>query len=50
MSHYYAKFKENPCVGTDASTPLIDIVVSKEMFEKADKQTDGWRLESFVYY
>ena len=22
MSHYYAKFKENPCVGTDASTPL----------------------------
>ena len=23
MSHYYAKFKENPCVGTDASTPLV---------------------------
>ena len=23
MSHYYAKFKENPCVGTDASTPLF---------------------------
>ena len=22
MSHYYAKFKENPCVGTDASTPF----------------------------
>ena len=22
MSHYYSKFKENPCVGTDASTPL----------------------------
>ena len=22
MSHYYAMFKENPCVGTDASTPL----------------------------
>ena len=22
MSHYYGKFKENPCVGTDASTPL----------------------------
>ena len=22
MSHYYAKFKDNPCVGTDASTPL----------------------------
>ena len=24
MSHYYAKFKENPCVGTDASTPFIE--------------------------
>ena len=23
MSNYYAKFKENPCVGTDASTPLL---------------------------
>ena len=22
ISHYYAKFKENPCVGTDASTPF----------------------------
>ena len=22
MSHYHAKFKENPCVGTDASTPF----------------------------
>ena len=22
MSHYYAKFKENSCVGTDASTPF----------------------------
>ena len=22
MSYYYAKFKENSCVGTDASTPL----------------------------
>ena len=21
-SHYYAKFKENPCVGTDARPPL----------------------------
>ena len=27
----------------------IDIVVSKEMFENFDEQTDGWRLESFVY-
>ena len=26
MSHYYAKFKENPCVGTDASTPLVFII------------------------
>ena len=23
MSHCYAKFKENPCVGTDASTPFV---------------------------
>ena len=22
MSYYYAKFEENPCVGTDESTPL----------------------------
>ena len=25
MSHYYAKFKENPCVGTDASTPFAKL-------------------------
>ena len=25
-------------------------MVSKEMFENVDKQTDGCRLESFVYY
>ena len=25
MSHYYTKFKENPCVGTDASTPLEEV-------------------------
>ena len=25
MRHYYAKFKENPFVGTDASTPLNEI-------------------------
>ena len=25
MSHDYAKFKENPCVGTDASTPLQNL-------------------------
>ena len=23
MSYQYAKFKENPCVGTDESTPLM---------------------------
>ena len=30
-SHYYAKFKENPCVGTDARPPLhrINIVYFK---------------------
>ena len=28
----------------------IDIVVSKELFENVDEQTDEWRLESFVYY
>ena len=22
MSYYYAKFEENPCVGTDESTPF----------------------------
>ena len=26
MSYYYAKLKENPCVGTDASTPLLQLV------------------------
>ena len=32
-SHYYAKFKENPCVGTDARPPLgeiLDIPVLKD--------------------
>ena len=27
MSHSYAKFKENPCVGTDASTPLKQVLL-----------------------
>ena len=27
MSQYYAKFKENPCVGTDASTPFYGLEV-----------------------
>ena len=27
MSHYYAKFKENSCVGTDASTPFENLVL-----------------------
>ena len=26
MSNYYAKFLENPCVGTDASTPFNCII------------------------
>ena len=26
-SHYHAKFKENPCVGTDARPPLLNIHV-----------------------
>ena len=43
MSHYYAKFKENPCMGTDASTPLrrfiefnncFDLFVHFSWFEK----------------
>ena len=29
MSHYYAKFKENPCVGTDASTPLKSLFIDQ---------------------
>ena len=30
MSYYYAKFKENPCVGTDASTPFIyDFILTR---------------------
>ena len=27
-SHYHAKFKENPCVGTDARPPLSAILVT----------------------
>ena len=26
------------------------MVVSEEMFKNVDEQTDGWRLESSVYY
>ena len=28
-SHYYAKFKENPCAGTDARPPLANVNVVK---------------------
>ena len=43
-SHYYAKFKENPCVGTDARPPfraLSQVVAEKSLTEKkfTDKQT-----------
>ena len=31
MSYQYAKFKENPCVGTDASTPLHGQVAEELM-------------------
>ena len=31
-SHYYAKFKENPCVGTDARPPLQQHVYSNRPF------------------
>ena len=27
-SHYYAKFKENPCMGTDARPPLAFVIMS----------------------
>ena len=37
-SHYYAKFKENPCVGTDARLPL------QELLSYEDKEDfKGWR-------
>ena len=26
------------------------MLASEEMFENIDEQTDGWRLDSFVYY
>ena len=32
MSYYYAKFKENPYVGTDASTPLVKCTYKKYFF------------------
>ena len=35
MSHYYAKFKENPCVGTDASTPFMHFERLKIAFQNA---------------
>ena len=41
MSHHYAKYEENPCVGTDARTPLslIGPVVSEEnMFMMLDDE------------
>ena len=31
MSHYHAKFKENPCVGTDARTPLQKMTISNSV-------------------
>ena len=31
MSYYYAKFKENPCVGTDESTPFEKFIILKQL-------------------
>ena len=39
MSHYYAKFKENPCVGTDASTPLEGFLEESLKIKYALKST-----------
>ena len=33
-SHYYAKFKENPCVGTDARPPLMIFCGIRRKFYK----------------
>ena len=30
-SHYYAKFKENPCVGTDARPPLCEFMMHNNL-------------------
>ena len=38
MSHYYAKFEENPCVGTDASTPLYKWCILLSVFLTKDKR------------
>ena len=51
-SHYYAKFKENPCVGTDARPPLKENVFReyhhsvKQLCHRLD-QTKRFRLESY---
>ena len=36
MSHYYAKFKENPCVGTDARTPFVHHIWGLQTFWSSD--------------
>ena len=55
MSHYYAKFKENPCVGTDASYPflfpyfviscnntlLLNHYSDKTRFQHKDNESEG---------
>ena len=39
MSYKYAKFKENPCVGIDVSTPLKGEMPVK-MYKKIKKKND----------
>ena len=41
MYHYYAKFKENPCVGTDASTPFKIIYICLCMFRPTSHPGSG---------
>ena len=47
MSHYYAKFNENSCVGTDASTPYPKCKQIEEIkgYDLSLKVFKKWLLE-----
>ena len=49
ISHYYAKFKENPCVGTDASTPYFNFREFLYYFHTTNKFWNHFNINHHVF-
>ena len=48
MSHYYAECKENPCMGTDASTPF-HLPCSLKHLNTNDEKLMSWPKYMVIY-